>query len=662
MTVVMLTACLLVGTVGDAAPPLDDEAMASAEARLTEVLGAGWSEGMVVDLALHGLRDPDRDAAARARIDEALTLTAQLAAYMQDQAAHGERIQINQPRWSLQRGIACAADAILTNPDGPRADEAIRLLAPIAERDSSGRAQRLLALLAFRRGTPHGPLDPNVQRAWCSPLERAAAGAVRAAMDDHTARLLLEMATTDWEVLLVGEARMASEPPARALAWVGPIYEALVRVGRSHQEAADLTVAAAGRVSVAPSVDADLHTTARLGAADAALRAARPDEAMSWLEVIGADDPWFDRALAAKARAAEAAGDLRAAMRFWRHRAEAFGQAPSWDEAGRLAHLMGGDGERVVETLSLASAHRVRRGVWKRVLASMDVADGHLDAAMQRLASVPPGDHDQLPALRQLASIATGMTTPTDAAFAAVTSGRAAAMAAASQQQDALRSSLAEPVAASLAAALAWWHLTGPEAAGTEDPLADPALTWLSPEHRGLLELQMLVVRGEAAAVRDRCARDEPLLRRLLARAAPPARAPLSDPALSAALQAIRTMTQWPGPEGDSETQLATAHALRWMGHCETALQWYASVLDHEPEWQSAALGRAECLRQSEDRAHLEAAARTYRALAAVPRDEDPTLWRHANRCLLEVLTSAGVPPERIEAQRARLRAIDPEL
>lgn len=303
----------------------------------------------------------------------------------------------------------------------------------------------------------------------------------------------------------------------------------------------------------------------------------------------------------------------------------------------------------------------MHRGHWSRILASIDWHAGKRSDAMRRLVTIAAHDPVQLAALDQLADMIHGGDPVDEEEWGMLKQASAAAMAAAMQEVDVTRSMEARPVAARLHAAeinhmMAHGQIEAAVAISDRMPK-----TWLPLDQAHLLEAQLAAMSGDQARLRTLIRSEAVRVSELLAWAGG-REDPMSQPRYPSVVAEVLEVLPDPEPNGDARTRLAAAHAIRHAGHCESALRWYEDLLAGSPDLLPAVLGRSECLRHASDRSILALAAQGYRRVAALPRESDPMRWRLAHQRLLDVLADAGVEPARLEAQRARLRAVDPEF
>ncbi|MDP7070777.1 MAG: hypothetical protein QF561_05455 [Phycisphaerales bacterium] len=664
-----------------AAPTGGQQRLMASMEQLDNLVSAQWQEGMHIDLTLLGLDEAARREAAVATLDEAILLTERLRGDLSDEAARGGQTSLYVPRWRLHRGIVCAAIALMNPEREDLAAEASQLLQEVPRRLDSGRGRRLLAMLRGRVG------DGAEARHWAEsapddsrvPIyEQWVAAAMRlhfcqAAQRGGLGRQLLETADAAWQVILIGEAAMASEAAARrAVSWAPAIRSALGRCGINPSDHLELVAAMVARLPALGSPTGEPGDAAvGLGAARAALAAGRLTDAESW---IGdpATAPASDRSalFAELARCAEARGEALAAMRAWKEAASAAatGGADALDQAARHAAQLINAVEVEDEAMAVLKEAAVRgssRGIWMMAIARIEAARGDTGPAIARLMDMPPKGPDHLRALAQAADLIrsrradTGQWDHADSALLARL--LAAAAAAAAQQGDPLRAANAEPVVGRIAAVdverlIDLGHLDE-AAARLDDPGAGG---WMRAADRRLLRARLAVAGRDEATLAalvggGRAAGDARFCEDLLRWAA-------SSFGSEQALHLVVSVIEQPLVASGGDHPMEVAEALRAAGRCDWALPFYEAALIRAPDRLAAVLGRSECLRFSEDRAELAAAAEGYRRVAALPRADDPVRWRLANTRLLGVLQRAGVEPTRLEARLARLRLIDPEV
>jgi len=646
----------------------DEGRVATGMVLLDDLLARQWSEGVCVDGAMLGLRDPDRTARAMSIVREALAVSAEIETAMHRQAAAGESVTAAGDRWRLMHGVASAADAVLRD-DASLAADAAEWLGPIAGRDETGRGRRMLAMThrtLDRHGLASSLAGEVVRDDSVAPLERASAMALLVRPDTDPAGFHAAMAQADdaWEVCLLAEsAAAASDQPLR---WIGPLRRELHRVGLSPLQAVDVASDIASRCDAAEASD-DVDHAAMLGQARRAASEGDASVAEAWLDVGGdvwpsplqgerwscaaglVEDPARRLELLAESAAT---GGPRSVSRWeavGRH-ADAILQRDPRDPSGRAA-------------LARAASAGGVSPRWSRVLAGHEAMAGDVDAAVHRLAAIRPGGAEHLRAADQLAGLLevrrmrSGGWSTEDATT--LRAARSAAMAAARQRRDIERAEVARPIAARLSVTLVECLLDGGDAEAAEAILQEPDVTsWMADDDAARLEARRLAESGESEPLRRLLRRQDDVLKLLLCRTLLSASTEWPDRVRSTIVDVLVQVT----PAGPVDARLAVADALRAAGRCSVAVNWYESILVSDPSLLEAVLGRAECLRVSEDREVLAIAADGFRRIAALPRDDDPSRWRHANLRLLDVLRRAGVDDRRLAARLERLRTIDPGI
>ena len=673
--------CAMFVAASVAMAPLGGGDIDGAMQDLDGLVSSRWQQEMNVDLTLLGLEDGGRREAAMELVDAILVLTEQIDAALRAQSAAGGRISSHAGSWRVNRGIACAAEALLNDLHRASAAEAIRLLRDVEPRMDGGRGRRLFAMLLAQEGRADEALhaavslpdDPSV-----SPYERVASSALQLHLRSPperaaTAAALLRQADGAWSVALLGESVLATaETLEEAYTWAKPIREAFGRCGVSPADHLELVAAMVERLpGIGDFQGTSVDAAVRVGAARAHRADGRVTEAEAWLRNPGdCDGP--DRAALhiARARCAEERGDLLAAVAEWHAAAETASGGGGLEldhAAGNAMQFIrdGGDSRAVMAVLEEAALRGAARSTWIMAVASIEAHHGNLGPAIERLQTMPPRGRSHLHGLAKAANLIRrrrledGQWHHTDED--ALMRMFAAAAAAAEQQGDPVRAATAIPVAAVLAQVDIERLIDIGEIDVAAGKLDGPRVrNWLAPADAQLLEAKLAAARGDRSGLRvavskagDGHARDIAI--GLLTWAA--------SSGESAALLAIVVDVIEQPQVGVGETnQLLVAEALRAAGRCDWALPFYTAVLSRTPDLVPAVFGRSECFRLSEDRQELAEAAAGYRRVAAMPRDADPDRWRLANTRLLEVLRRAGADPARLDAKLARLRRIDPEI
>lgn len=663
-------------------------------ALLDDVLVRQWSDNLTVELAMAGLADADRTEQATAIVDEAIVVTDAVDAAIRSSASRGERVRAASDRWQAARGIACAAAVVLGDADTGLAEEAVLHLQNSVRRmgDSTGRYRRMLAAVYAAKGDC-GQAEELARAvaggSTTTPLQRTLAETIliQCGMSDALADVLIA-ATHEWQIMILGESILRAAPdPAAALAWIGPVREAFARAGvpaSRHGEHAVSMVARAGDVvTLSDTMLATLDPAAIVGAAWSSTQDA--DITGRWIDVlvqragVEADAHMIGTA---HGRSLRRRGDAAAAMRSWQVVALLGGSdaARCWDEAAHDAvQVLNGTPARDVDAarriIEQAASNGTMRSAWLRSLSAFDAREGNIEAAIERLAAIPPAGAEHLRALHDIGVLLRdrrnriGRWSPGDQARLDV--ARRAAVAAAAQRIDQQRAAMAAPIAAALAGALLDHALDGGDLdAARRQRQEDAALGWLPDGELVFLDLRM-------AALGGGCDDVDGVLRRsragtktqhagVVAQAITWAgRASVDDesrPVHPESLACIVNAIAAPPPAGSPATLNQMADALRRAGRCDWAVPWYDAALSADSTRLSAVLGRCECLRESDDRAVLAEVARGYRQIAALPRGDDPARWRLAQTRLLDVLRRAGADPARLDARLARLRAIDPQV
>ena len=651
---------------------------------LDALLREEWKNELTIDLAMLGLADAQRHAAAAALIDEALVVSLDVDAALRSQAKQGIRVSLDAARWARARGLACAASALLAEADEQDSEatkaEALVHLGPLLERDRDGRARRLVSHLCLRSGDieqSSSLLKAIRESSSTVPLEDAAATAVELRLRGGGEWQSTLRATSEpWRVVLYAEAAMAALQyagrPLEALRVSVAANASLQRCGMDSRDAFVIASTMAARLDVRRISDedmVDLELVAVVGAAKAALALDQPKQAAGWLRsALKGASPSLQagEASAVLAQAEAANGEMLAAMRAWRFAAEQRGpQAASClDQAASIAAGLsrGPHRDEAWEVLERASTSGELAAAWTRTLAAIEVNMGDIDAAVKRLQQTPPGGDDQLEAMREIGRVlrdrAKRLGSWQTGDDASLQTAYASAVAAAAQQHDHLRAAKAMPIAATLAATIVYYTLeqTGSAAAEARSESLK-ALTWLTGDNRLQLDAVLAAAAGDANGLRAVLARAsdaDSISRHVLLGA--------GSRSVGAAARMVGAFETLPPPGGQPDALLAIADVLRRAERCDDAVKWYDAVLASDPSLLAAVLGRCDCLRHSDDRAMLAEAARGYRRIAAMPRVDDPDRWRAANTRLLEVLRRAGADSARLDAMMARLRATDPDI
>lgn len=672
-----------------------DEAVIPAEridsglALLDDILVRQWSDNLTVELAMVGLPDSNRTDRAIAIVDEALVVTVSVDNWIRDAASRGERMRAEADRWQAARGLACAAAVVLGDKDANLAEEAtLHLQNTIARMgDSTGRFRRNLAAVYAAKDDCDraAKVAREVAESSSTPLQRTLAEALLIQCGVASSTDMLNKASEEWQVAMIGEAILQAAPDsAAALVWIGPIRESFARTGMSARRHGELAVSMAANVGQVAAMSDDMLSTldpaAIVGVAwrsqDVAM-AGRWMDALAQRDGVGADAHMIGPA---HGRSLRRRGDAAAAMRVWIATAllGGSGAARCWDEAGHDAVqvLNGTDSRDVKEARRIveqAASNGTMRSAWLRSLSAFDAREGDVDAALKNLVAIPPLGEEHLQALRDIGMLLRdrrhrlGRWSEGDQAL--LEGARRAAVAAATQRIDQRRAAMAAPIAASLVATLIEYSIdAGDLDAARRQRNEDETIDWLASSELAFLDLRMAAIGGECQEV-DAVLRD--------ARSAPPAeRADLvvkavawagaasvdsaDRPSHPGALACILDAITSPDPTGSSAELIQMADALRRGGRCDWAVRWYDAALTADSTLLPAVLGRCECLRSSDDRAVLADVARGYRRIAALPRADDPVRWRLAQTRLISVLRKAGADGVRLDARLARLRAIDP--